>query len=419
MARLLPVSLLIFMPMFVLASEPNGKEIRRLIMALDDANIRQGASIALAHLGQPAVPALRTSLASERKDLRLWSAYTLGQIGPVAESAVEALNVSLADTDPALRAAAAQALGKIAAPAAVDCLINALDDENDQVRQNAAVALGQIGSAASAATKKLIVALSDQQVRTIARDALMQMGPDAVDPLFESLDDDNIRFDVLVVLRSVDPVKTRQKGLEQPTAADLPSLHKVLYDVTRPPEDRTAAAASLITLGDDGLAVLIEAFEVQEIARTAAEAFAKADSAAVPSLVKVLTHQQSDVRASAADALGHIGIAASDAVADLMALLSDKDRQVRYHAVRALHELGPKAKLAVPVLSEIVLNATEPEATRNWAIKTLVVTLPETHDEVVKTLIEASAEDVYYGVRQLAREQLRKVDADAADAAGI
>jgi hypothetical protein len=84
-----------------------------------------------------------------------------------------------------------------------------------------------------------------------------------------------------------------------------------------------------------------------------------------------------------------------------------------------LHELGPKAKLAVPVLSEIVLNATEPEATRNWAIKTLVVTLPETHDEVVKTLIEASAEDVYYGVRQLAREQLRKVDADAADAAGI
>jgi HEAT repeat protein len=139
----------------------------------------------------------------------------------------------------------------------------------------------------------------------------------------------------------------------------------------------------------------------------------------VPSLVKVLTHQQSDVRASAADALGHIGIAASDAVADLMALLSDQDRQVRYHAVRALHELGPKAKLAVPVLSEIVLNATEPEATRNWAIKTLVVTLPETHDEVVKTLIEASAEDVYYGVRQLAREQLRKVDAEAADAAGI
>jgi HEAT repeat protein len=419
MARLLPVSIFLCIPMFVLGSEPNGKEIRRLIVALDDANIRQGASIALANLGQPAVLALRKSLVSENKDVRLWSAYTLGQIGPLAASAVEALNVSLAAADPALRATAAEALGKIAAPAAVDCLINALDDENDQVRQYAAVALGQIGPAASAATKKLIVALSDQQVRTIVRDALVQIGPDAVDPLVESLDDDNIRFDVLLVLRTVDPVKTKQQGLAKATPADLSSLHKVLYDVTRQPADRTAAAASLVTLGDDGLAVLIEAFEVQEIARTAAEAFAKADSAAVPSLVKVLTHQQPDVRASAADALGHIGIAASDAVTDLMVLLSDQDRQVRYCGVRALHELGPKAKPAVPVLSEIILNAKEPEAVRNWAIKTLIVTLPETHDEVVKTLIEASAEDVYYGVRQLAREQLRKVDPEAADAAGI
>ena len=102
-----------------------------------------------------------------------------------------------------------------------------------------------------------------------------------------------------------------------------------------------------------------------------------------------------------------------------MVLLSDQDRQVRYCGVRALHELGPKAKPAVPVLSEIILNAKEPEAVRNWAIKTLIVTLPETHDEVVKTLIEARAEDVNYQVRQVAREQLRKIDPEAADAAGI
>ncbi len=419
MVRLLPMTILLFIPMFVLGSEPNTKEIRRLVVALDDANIRQGASIALAKLGQPAVPALRKSLVSESKDVRLWSAYTLGQIGPVAASTVEALNVSLADADPVLRAAAAEALGKIAAPTAVACLVKALDDEDDQVRQHAAVALGQIGPAASGATKKLIVALSDQQVRTIARDALIQIGPDAVDPLVESLDDDNIRFDVLVALRTIDPVKTKQQGLAKSTPADLSSLHMVLYDVTRQSADRTAAAASLVTLGDAGLAVLIEAFEVQEIARTATEAFAKADSAAVPSLVKVLAHQRPDVRASAADALGHMGMAASDAVTDLMALLNDQDRQVRYRGVRALHELGPKAKPAVPVLRKIILNAKEAEAMRNWAIKTLIVTLPETHDEVIKTLIEASAEDVNYQVRQLAREQLRKVDPEAADAAGI
>jgi len=419
MARLLPLTILVVTPMFVSGSEPDAQKIQRLIMVLDDANVRQGASIALAKLGQPAVPALRKSLVSPSKNVRLWSAYTLGQIGPLADSAVEALSVSLADDDPALRATAAEALGKIAAPTAVVGLINALGDENDQVRQNAAIALRQIGPAASSATKKLIDALSDQQVRTIARDALIQIGPDAVDPLVESLANDTIRFDVLVVLRTVDPLKTRQKGLEQPTAADLPSLHEVLYDVTRSPVDRTAAATSLVGLGADGWAVLIEAFAVQETARTAAEAFAKADSAAVPSLVKVLTHQQPGVRASAADALGHMGIAASDAVTDLMTLLSDRDRQVRYRAVRALHELGPKAKPAIPLLSALVLNAKESEAIRNWALKTLVVTLPETHDEVVKTLIEASGEDVNYQVRQLARQQLRKVDAEAAKAAGI
>jgi HEAT repeat protein len=413
------MAILLYIPMFVLGSEPSGKEIRRLVVALDDANIRQGAAIALANLGQPAVAALRKSLVSDSKDVRLWSAYTLGQIGPLAASTVEALNVALADADPALRAAAAEALGKIAAPTAVACLVKALGDENDQVRQHAAVALGQIGPAASRATKELIVALSDQEMRTIARDALIQIGPDAVDPLVESLDDDSIRFDVLVVLRTIDPVKTKQQGLAKSTSADLLSLHMVLYDVTRQPADRTAAAASLVTLGDDGLAVLIEAFEVQEIARTATEAFAEADSAAVPSLVKVLAHQQPEVRASAADALGHMGIAASEAVTGLMALLSDPDRQVRYRGVRALHELGPKAKPAVPVLREIILDAKEPEAIRNWAIKTLIVTLPETHDAVIKTLVEASAEAVNYQVRQLAREQLRKVAPEAADAAGI
>jgi HEAT repeat protein len=136
-------------------------------------------------------------------------------------------------------------------------------------------------------------------------------------------------------------------------------------------------------------------------------------------LVEVLKHERSDVRATAADALGHIGPEAGGAAAELIRLLKDENRDVRYHAVRALHELGQNAKPAVSSLTEIILDSRELEPTRQWAIKTLVVTLPETHDDVVKALIEASHEDANYGVKQLARQMLRQVDADAADAAGI
>ena len=66
--------------------QPN--QIPALIKALRDPNVRYGASVALTKLGVNAVPALRESLASGNEDLPVWSAYTLGQIGPGAESAV-------------------------------------------------------------------------------------------------------------------------------------------------------------------------------------------------------------------------------------------------------------------------------------------------------------------------------------------
>ena len=40
-------------------------------------------------------------------------------------------------------------------------------------------------------------------------------------------------------------------------------------------------------------------------------------------------------------------------------------------------------------------------------------------DEVVKALVAASQEEVNYGTRQLAKQQLLKIDAEAAKAAGI
>ena len=419
MVRLLRMTVLAVMPLLVWESESRAEQIPLLVEALDDANVRRGASIALAKLGEAAVPALRKSLATGKPDVRVWSAYTLGEIGPAAELTAGDLTKALADSDSALRAVAAQSLGKIGAAAAVDALAKALSDENGRVSRQAAVALGQIRRPSKTATRKLIAVLSDHKVRSFARDALIQIGPSTAPLLVDSLSDDNIRFEVSLILKTVDPAKARQAGLGKPTAADLPSLRLVLHDITRQAKERTTAAQSLAALGNEGIAVLIGAFESEQIARTAAEAFAYAGSDAVAALVGVLAHKLPAVRATAADALGHIGPDASDAIPNLIRLLKDTDRDVRYHAVRALHEFGLNAKPAIPALAEVMLDSRELEATRQWSIKTLIATLPETHAAVVKALVATSAEEVNYGTRQLARQQLKQIDPEAAKAAGI
>lgn len=396
-------------------------QIPVLIEALDDANVRYGASLALTKLPTKAVPALRKSLASGKGDVPVWSAYTLGQIGPAAQPAVGDLIKALASSDDALRAATAQALGKIgpSAATAVDPLANALTDAKHNVRSRAAVALGQIGPSAKNAVGKLIGALFDSRLRKLARTALTQIGPAAVNPLLNSLDDDKIRFDVSIVLLQVDPKAAKRLGLDNATAADLPALRLVLNDLTRVPAERTAAATALASLGKDGVPVLIAAFEEEQFARTAAKAFAKLGADAVPALTEVLAHKKPEVRSTAADALGHIGPAASDAVPHLIRILADNDRNVRYHAVRALHTFGQQAKPAVPTLIEVISNARESEPTRQWAIKTLIVTLPETRDVVIKALIAASKDKGNYGVSQLARQEVRRIDLKAAEAAGV
>ena len=78
------------------ASAAQADEIAALIEALEDAGNRQGASIALAKLGRAAVPALRESLTAKDPDMRVWSAYTLGEIGPAAKSATGDLIQALA-----------------------------------------------------------------------------------------------------------------------------------------------------------------------------------------------------------------------------------------------------------------------------------------------------------------------------------
>jgi HEAT repeat protein len=420
--RVLAPAVVLFVFVAELPADSDTNRIPQLIKALDDENVRYGASIALAQLGHEAVPALRQSLASDKPDRRVWAAYTLGEIGPAAKSAVNDLTKALGNTsDATLRAAAAQSLGRIgpAAASSVSILTERLSDENRQVRQRSAVALGTIGPAAGDAAPGLITALKDHQLRAAARTALIQIGKPTADALLESLADDSLRFDAAEILLQVDSEKARQNRVDNPTPADLTSLRLVLHDPTRSAPERTRAATALASLGMQGINVLIIAFEDQAIASTAAAAFASVGPDGVAPLIDALAHKQPGVRSAAVDALGCIGPEASESVPHLVSLFQDDDHDVRYRAIRALDRFGETVAPAVPDLVELMLDSKQREPARQWAIMTLINVHPVAHDVVVKGLIKASQDKGNYGVSSLARLQVRKIDRDAAEAAGV
>jgi len=395
-------------------------QIPILIRSLNDANVRYGAAVALSKLGDKAVSALRESLQSSAADVPVWAAYTLGRIGPAAKSAVPDLIKALASSDEALRGSAAQALGQIglAAATAVGPLAKTLNDAGPEVRLRAVVALGKIGPPAKNAIGQIVRKLADRQLRKRARQALIRIRP-SVEYLLKLRDDESIRFDVGIVLAKVDPQSAKKANVNRATAADLPALRLVFDDPTREPWERTRAANSLAGLGRKGTAVLLSGFEKQWLAPTAAAAFGRNGAKSVRELLKKLDDPQPLVRWTAIDAIGHIGPAASDATPQLIHLLSDKHREVRYRAVLALHAFKQKAAPAVPRLIKVINNKREAERTRQWAIKTLLVTLPATKTVVVKALIATAKVKGNYGVSQLARQQVRKIDLKAAIAAGL
>ena len=59
------------------------------------------------------LPILVTSLKNSREFVRVEAAMTLGELGPAASSALQALEAATSDSSPAVRSAAAAAIKKI------------------------------------------------------------------------------------------------------------------------------------------------------------------------------------------------------------------------------------------------------------------------------------------------------------------
>jgi len=245
-------------------------DLVQLIHAKNE-NVRFHATKALVDIGEVAVPSLVSALKKQEPAVRVAAVDVLGNIGPAAKEAVHDLATLLGDENQDVSRHAASALGRIG-PAAVPELIEVArwrgryatdmastafanlkaDDatvrelvklmgnvkEDPAVRAFAAKALGYMPEKARGEMPGLIQILGDEnnEVRTAARWALGQTGPQGIPALREALKNGNprIRAGAASALGSMDPAAEEA----------VPDLLSALKD-----EDRTVRLDAVLALG--------------------------------------------------------------------------------------------------------------------------------------------------------------------------
>lgn len=180
-------------PAGIALAEIGEPAVPALIQALSS---KPWADYALVLIGEPAVPALAQALTSEDKNIRARAAGALKVMfnwesiedSELINMAVAGLARALSDKDGDVRESAAKALAEVGGPnkepppaliEAIPVLINALSDENPRVRSYAASAFCDIGEPAQDAEPALIqLALNEKNeiVRDQAIKALKEIG---------------------------------------------------------------------------------------------------------------------------------------------------------------------------------------------------------------------------------------------------
>jgi HEAT repeat protein len=148
-------------------------------VAQDDPDVTHEALAAAGPLGESAVPVLIAALKAPHGHGH--AAHLIGQMGPKAAPALDALVSALGDKDPEVRREvlfALASLGESAAPAE-GAIAKALDDPEPRVRAIAAYAEGRIGPKAQAEVPKLRQEMqsADPIVRVSSAWALVHIAP--------------------------------------------------------------------------------------------------------------------------------------------------------------------------------------------------------------------------------------------------
>ena len=190
--------------------------------------------------------------------------------------------------------------------------------------------------------KTLVNQLGDTEAvrRTEAAEALVKMGPKAIDALIHGLSDENPQ------LREMSAWTLSE--IKAPAARVVPALISVLTD---PDENiRVVGSVALQNLGESAVPYLIDALTADsaDIRLNAAYALGEIGTpldTILPALINTLTDPVWNVRRLVVRALATIG---TPAVEPLIEALNSPKSELRRMAERALNDIGtPRARRAI------------------------------------------------------------------------
>jgi HEAT repeat protein len=227
--------------------------------------------------------------------------------------------------------------------------------------------------------------------QTVARRALLEMGPSAVPALADAvsarpgwletkLEPFRPRLPSWIARRLLSPVEAslrRQRALEvldMLGSSAAPAIPALLELDSRVSDDFIIYSVSpqriLLTIGEAGMPQLIQVLERGKHPATRAKAAlylgligAKAARAS-RALAKALHDASPVVRKESVNALGQIGPSASDALPALRATLKLDNDEFRLQVVQALWDIGQDVELTVPVLVKVLRDPQHPSRAR-------------------------------------------------------